>query len=188
MESPSFSEYLSSQTSHHGHGLAVVTPAFIGLGTNIGERQQNIQEAIAQLRALPDTQFISASNLYETPPLGILEQPSFLNAVCKIETALEPDDLLAQLKNIERRLGRPETYVKWGPRVIDLDILFYGDLTIHTPHLKIPHPEIANRKFVLVPLLDLQNQKHPVLGQTVEELLCQTQDESSITKIACLVS
>ncbi|ACF12729.1 2-amino-4-hydroxy-6-hydroxymethyldihydropteridine pyrophosphokinase [Chloroherpeton thalassium ATCC 35110] len=183
MELHSSSEHFPTKRVSSPHEIAVVTPVFIGLGTNIGNRFQNIHDAIDELRALPESQLAAISNLYETPPLGILDQPSFLNAVCKIDTSLEPEELLAQLKSIERRLGRPETYIKWGPRVIDLDILFYGDLTLETAHLSIPHPEIANRKFVMVPLLDLQNPHHPILGKTIKELLAETRDSSSIIQL-----
>jgi len=111
------------------------------------------------------------SPVYETPPWGYLDQPAFLNIVIRGVTGLKPLPLLAYLKQLELTLGREATF-HWGPRLIDIDILFYGDLVVETPMLSLPHPSLAERAFVLVPLADLAAElRHPVLGKSVRELL-----------------
>ncbi|GAB4424089.1 MAG: 2-amino-4-hydroxy-6-hydroxymethyldihydropteridine diphosphokinase [Anaerolineales bacterium] len=141
----------------------------IALGTNLGERLDNLRGAIQALA--PDVNVLAESHVYETPPWGYADQPTFLNMVVKAETGLEPDALLKHLKQIEAALGR-EKSVRWGPRLIDLDILFYDDLVIDTPPLVIPHPRLHERGFVLVPLADVGAEVvHPVLGEFVWELL-----------------
>ena len=121
--------------------------AYIALGSNVGNRLETCQKAIACIKNLPNTSVTKQSSLIETTPIGVLNQPLFLNGVIEIETELSPLNLLSCLKEIERNLGRVPTQ-KWGPRTIDLDILTYGNLTMHTPELKLPHPEIKNRKFI----------------------------------------
>ena len=125
---------------------------YIALGTNLGERLDNLRTAIAALA--PGVLMLTKSHVYETPPWGYEDQPAFLNMVVKVETGLEPEPLLTYLKQIEAGLGR-EKSVRWGPRLIDLDILFYDDLVIDTPPLVIPHPRLHERAFVLVPLADV---------------------------------
>ncbi|NTW49510.1 MAG: 2-amino-4-hydroxy-6-hydroxymethyldihydropteridine diphosphokinase [Chlorobiales bacterium] len=156
---------------------------FIGLGTNIGNRLSNLREAVRALQALPDTTLIAVSSAYETPPIGFSDQDNFYNAVCLIQTALEPEDLFYYLKQIERQLGRPEQYERWGPRIIDLDILLYGDMIFKTDTISIPHIEMPNRKFVLVPLLELQNPIHPILRKTIKELVAECKDPSLLKKL-----
>jgi 2-amino-4-hydroxy-6-hydroxymethyldihydropteridine diphosphokinase len=113
----------------------------------------------------------SRSSIYETPPWGVLDQPAFLNQVVKGKTYLKPEALLAALKRLEKHMGRQPT-VRYGPRLIDLDILFFDDLVLEAPGLTIPHPGLAERAFVLAPLADLAPELiHPVLGKTVRELL-----------------
>lgn len=142
---------------------------YISLGTNLGDRLANLKAARAALA--PAVQLMACSRVYQTPPWGYLEQPAFLNQVVKGETSLLPEDLLDFLKQLEVRLGRRPA-PRYGPRVIDLDILFYADLIIDTPDLSIPHPHLAERAFVLVPLADLDpSLRHPLLGTTVRELL-----------------
>lgn len=141
----------------------------IALGTNLGERLDNLRAAIDAMA--PEVNVLAESHVYETPPWGYEDQPAFLNMVVKAETDLEPEDLLKYLKQIEAELGR-EKSVRWGPRLIDLDILFYADLVINTPPLVIPHPRLHERAFVLVPLADVGAEVvHPVLGEFVWELL-----------------
>ena len=142
---------------------------YIALGTNLGERLDNLRAAIDALG--PDIHVLAKSHVYETPPWGYEDQPAFLNMVVKAETGLEPEPLLKYLKQIEAELGR-EKSIRWGPRLIDLDILFYDDLVLDTPPLIIPHPRLHERAFVLVPLADVAPEYvHPVLGEFVWELL-----------------
>ena len=144
---------------------------FIALGTNLGERLTNLRMAIAALA--PDVSVLTESHVYETPPWGYEDQPAFLNMVVKAETDLEPESLLTYLKQIEAELGR-EKSIRWGPRLIDLDILFYDNLVINTPPLIIPHPRLHERGFVLVPLADIASEfTHPVLGKSVNEFLAE---------------
>jgi 2-amino-4-hydroxy-6-hydroxymethyldihydropteridine diphosphokinase len=141
---------------------------YIALGTNLGDRLKTLKDAIAHLppMVLP----LAASPVYQTAPWGYSDQPDYLNQVIEAETGLKPIDLLKYLKELEVRLGRRPTF-RYGPRVIDMDILFYDDLLLETPELVIPHPRLHERDFVLVPLADLApNKYHPVLGKTVGEL------------------
>ncbi len=156
---------------------------YIALGTNLGERIDNLRAAI-ELMA-PDVIVLAKSHVYETPPWGYEDQPPFLNMVVKAETDLEPEELLTYLKQIEAGLGR-EKSIRWGPRLIDLDILFYDDLIIDTPPLVIPHPRLHERGFVLVPLADVAaDYVHPVLGEFVWELLLKA-DMSGIQPLSAL--
>jgi 2-amino-4-hydroxy-6-hydroxymethyldihydropteridine diphosphokinase len=139
-----------------------------------------INRAIAQLSELPQTILIAVSSIYESPPIDGSEQNHFLNAVCKLKTELLPHDLLKALKDIERNIGRPERYARWSPRLIDLDLLFYGDLVIQQDDLTIPHAEIPNRKFVLLPMLEIEDVWHPLLKKNLSTLLAETKDMSVI--------
>jgi len=152
---------------------------YLGFGSNLGERAANLQAA---LRALPPkVRPLAQSSTYETPPWGYTDQPHFLNMVVQAETDLAPLALLGFLKNLEREVGRTPSF-RYGPRQIDLDILFYDDLVLQTPELCIPHPRLHERAFVLVPLADLApNLRHPALGQTVAEMLASI-DISGITR------
>jgi len=144
---------------------------YIALGTNLGERMNNLRTAITTLS--PDVTVLAESHVYETPPWGFEDQPAFLNMVAKAETGLEPEVLLGYLKQIEVKLGREKT-VRWGPRLIDLDILFYDDLIIESPPLVIPHPRLHERAFVLVPLVDVAPEVvHPVFQMNVSNLLAK---------------
>jgi 2-amino-4-hydroxy-6-hydroxymethyldihydropteridine diphosphokinase len=142
---------------------------YIALGTNLGDRLTNLHTAISSL--LPEINVLAESHVYETPPWGYEDQPTFLNMVIKAETNLEPEPLLTYLKQLEVELGREQNF-RWGPRLIDLDILFYDDLVINTPPLIIPHPRLYERAFVLVPLVDVAPELiHPVLQRSVSQLL-----------------
>jgi 2-amino-4-hydroxy-6-hydroxymethyldihydropteridine diphosphokinase len=141
--------------------------AFVGLGSNLGERETMIRLALDDLSRLPATRLVRASSLYDTEPVGDVEQPNFLNAVAEVETDLTARQLLWNLQLIERRLGRTRTR-RWGPRTIDLDLLLYGRLIVDEPDLQVPHPELTRRSFVLVPLAELDPLLvHPVTGQTL---------------------
>lgn len=142
---------------------------YIALGTNLGNRLENLKNAVNSLP--PEVRIIKASPVYETPPWGYLDQADFLNQVLETETDLAPHELLAYLKRLENQIGRKKSF-KYGPRLIDLDILFYDDLILETTNLSIPHPRIHERAFVLVPLADLNPDiRHPGSGLTVQELL-----------------
>ena len=134
---------------------------YLALGTNLGDRPANLRAALKALA--PEVKVLSESKIYETPPWGYENQPAFLNMAIKAETSMEPQALLAYLKNLEADLGRAKTF-RNGPRRIDLDILFYDFLVLDTPPLTIPHPHLQERAFVLVPLNDIASDLvHPVL-------------------------
>jgi 2-amino-4-hydroxy-6-hydroxymethyldihydropteridine diphosphokinase len=153
---------------------------FIGLGSNIGERQKYLNDAAAALKSVPDTKFVWASPVYESDPYGKTDQAKFLNAVIEIETALEPAALLPHLKSIEARLGRTNQE-HWGPREIDLDILLYDGLVFRDASVEVPHPDLVNRRFVLFPLREIApDLVHPLNGMTVSELLASCTDKGRV--------
>lgn len=141
--------------------------AFIGLGSNLGEREAQIRMALDDLARLPGSRLVRASSLYDSEPVGDVDQPNYLNAAVEFETELTARQLLWNLMLIERRLGRTRTR-RWGPRTIDLDLLLYGPLVVDEPDLQVPHPELLRRSFVLVPLIEIDPLLlHPVTGQTL---------------------
>ncbi len=128
---------------------------YLGIGSNFGDRRKYIRAAIQKIKELKDTKVIKVSRLYETRPVGgPAGQGKFLNAALKIKTAIPPLAFLKEIKKIEKRLGRVKT-VRFGPRSIDLDILFYGNSVISRPKLKVPHPRVFQREFVMQPLLEV---------------------------------
>ena len=130
--------------------------AFVGLGSNLGDRERTLQRALEELRLLPDTSVRSVSSFRDTAPVGIVDQPRFLNGAAELETGLGPRTLLDALLAIERSLGRERSGVPpGGPRTLDLDLLLYGEAEIDEPGLRVPHPRLAERRFVLEPLLEL---------------------------------
>ena len=141
---------------------------YLALGTNLGDRLANLKQAISSLT--PQLDVKAKSQVYETPPWGFEDQPKFLNQVIKAKTYLDPEPLLKHLKRLEVALGRKESFVN-GPRLIDIDILFYDDLVMNKPSLVIPHPRLHERGFVLLPLLDIApDLVHPVYKKAVREL------------------
>ncbi|MEO6263744.1 MAG: 2-amino-4-hydroxy-6-hydroxymethyldihydropteridine diphosphokinase [Luteimonas sp.] len=128
--------------------------AWIGLGGNVGDPVATLRAALTDLDALPDTRLMRASRLYRTPAWGMANQPDFVNAVALLETALGARDLLDGLLGIERAFGR-ERRERWGPRVLDLDLLLYGDAVIDEPGLRVPHPHLHQRAFALLPLVEI---------------------------------
>ena len=150
--------------------------AYIGIGSNLGSPKKNCDQAIDLIRNHPEISTTTQSPYYETEPVGPKNQGWFINAVIQVQTNLEPSALLTILFDVEKEMGRIRRG-KWGPRIIDLDLLFYGDRVINNETLKLPHPEVANRRFVLEPLCDIAADFiHPVLKKTMKELLSQLQD------------
>ncbi len=157
--------------------------AYIGIGSNLGDKLYHCEKAISEILKVDRHRLLAKSSLFKTEPVGYSSQDWFINGVIKIETDLEPSELLRILKSIEGRLGRTETF-RWGPRTIDLDILFFDDLQIETRELRVPHPLIQDRKFVLVPLAEIdQNLIHPVLKKTIRELLDNFERDQKVEKL-----
>jgi 2-amino-4-hydroxy-6-hydroxymethyldihydropteridine diphosphokinase len=146
-----------------------MTTAFLGLGSNMGNRLANLQEAVDHLDAQPGIAVVRSSRVYETDPVGGPPQPDFLNAVIEVETSLAPRELLEACRAVEQALHRVRT-VRWGPRSIDVDILAYDRRTVDEPDLQIPHPRMHERAFVLLPLLELDSDPQLPAGATVASL------------------
>lgn len=145
---------------------------YIGIGSNLGDRLSNCRQAIQAIGREKGNKIVACSSFYLTEPVGIKDQNWFVNAVIAVETTLSPYQLIDFLRNVEKKMGRKRKKERWGPRIIDLDILFYENLICQEKNLQVPHPEIAKRKFVLLPLKDIApHLVHPILGKTVSELL-----------------
>jgi 2-amino-4-hydroxy-6-hydroxymethyldihydropteridine diphosphokinase len=144
--------------------------AFIGLGSNLGNRQENIRSALRKLEESGAGRVVAQSSLAETAPVGYQDQPDFVNAVAQMETTLTPEQLLAAALGVEQEMGRVRT-IRWGPRVIDIDILLYDDVSVDLPGLTIPHPEMTRRRFVLEPLAEIAPDLTLPGGMTVREAL-----------------
>lgn len=154
---------------------------YLAFGSNLGDRLANLKQAITSLTPQMDVK--AKSNVYETPPWGYEDQPKFLNQVVKAKTYLEPEPLLKHLKRLEVALGRQETFPN-GPRLIDIDILFYDNLILHSPSLLIPHPRLHERAFVLLPLMDIDPELvHPANKKSVREMVMSCNLEG-IEKVA----
>ena len=143
---------------------------YLGLGSNLGDRKEHLRRAVEELQG-PDLRIVRLSPLYETEPVEYTQQPWFVNQVAEAETGLFPMQLFSRMGRVERALGRVRGIPK-GPRVIDIDILFFGRAVVRTAKLEIPHPRIAERRFVLAPLADLTPElRHPVTRKTIREML-----------------
>lgn len=155
---------------------------YIGIGSNLGDRKANIVEAVDRVSKLPSTRVVRASSLYESEPLGDAKT-WFVNSVIEIETEIAPDALLRKLKAIEQAMGRKRVKGKrWGSRVIDLDILLWNQEVVEKRSLRIPHPEMHKRRFVLLPLAELApHVVHPNLGQSVSSLLATVKDAKRVS-------
>lgn len=158
--------------------------AYVALGSNLGERLQNLQQAVDRLGELG--RMTAISHVYETDPVGYTEQPLFLNAVVRLETALPPAELMTALLAIEQAMGRVRT-IKYGPRTLDLDLLFYDQVVMVGDHLTLPHPRLHERAFVLVPLAEIAPQLvHPRRQRTVQELLDELPETDGVRRFARL--
>jgi 2-amino-4-hydroxy-6-hydroxymethyldihydropteridine diphosphokinase len=156
---------------------------FLSLGSNVGDREKNLRAAIAALPKL-GVQIKKVSSIYETEPVDFLDQPWFLNCVVEGETTVPPVELLTELRALEQRMGSKKL-VPRGPRLIDLDILVYGQQTIDSPELQVPHPRMHLRRFVLAPLVEIApDLKHPSWSGTAAHLLATTHDKSAVKKIS----
>jgi 2-amino-4-hydroxy-6-hydroxymethyldihydropteridine diphosphokinase len=147
-----------------------MSTAYIGIGSNLGTREENCERAIDLLIDKGLT-ILKQSSMIETEPWGVIDQPAFINMAVSVDTTLPPETLLTLVKEIETELGRTETF-RWGPRIIDLDILFYDNVVMEKPDMSIPHPHIKDRDFVLRPLAEIApDLVHPVLKKRIKELL-----------------
>jgi len=151
---------------------------YLGLGSNLGRRRENLEAALAALASRPGTRVLAVSPLIETEPVGGPPgQGPYLNGAARVETDLAPEALLAELQAIERALGRREG-PRWGPRPVDLDILLYGDTVLETPALTVPHPRLRERRFVLAPLAAIApDARDPVTGLAVRDLLARLKEK-----------
>ncbi len=150
--------------------------AYLGLGSNQGDRVTLLNDALARLAGSGRVRVTKRSSLYETAPVGMTEQPGFLNLVAEVETDLDPQDLLELALVVERSLGRVRTQ-RWGPRTVDIDILLYGDVRVDTPILAIPHPEMTRRRFVLEPLLEIAPDAALPDGRRLATFLPEVRDQ-----------
>jgi 2-amino-4-hydroxy-6-hydroxymethyldihydropteridine diphosphokinase len=155
---------------------------FLGIGTNLGQRERNLEEAVARIEEFIGP-VIDSSSIYETEPWGFDAEDKFLNMAVKVETDLAPSFLLQKTQMIESLMGRVKGHQRYSSRVIDIDILLYEDIVLDKETLKIPHPLIQERKFVLVPLCDIASEKiHPVLKRSFAELLEICEDRSEVKR------
>lgn len=155
--------------------------AYLGLGTNLGDRLDNLETAIQLLNKHPKIDITAKSSIYITKPFGYIDQPDFLNMVVEISTILSPEDILDVIKEVEAILGRTRE-IHWGPRIIDIDILLYDDKIINSENLVIPHPYITKRLFVLIPLSEIYNGSIPGIFLTIEQLIEELDSEKGDVK------
>jgi len=157
--------------------------AYIGIGSNLGDKVGQCEKAITEILKADHNKLLAKSSFFKTRPLGYTTQDWFINAVIKIETELKPLQLLRALKGIESQLGREGTF-RWGPRTIDLDILFFDERQVRTQELQIPHPLLHERQFVLIPLAEIDRDLiHPVLKKSIGELLDDMKEDQGVKKL-----
>jgi 2-amino-4-hydroxy-6-hydroxymethyldihydropteridine diphosphokinase len=159
-----------------------MTTAWIGIGSNVGERALFGRRAVEELGNENGVEVTGISSLYETSPIGGPPQRSYINLVARIETTLEPRPLLETTQRIEKRLGRDESAIRWGPRVIDLDVLLFGEEKISEPDLEIPHPRLKERRFVLIPLLEIDPELTDPWGTRYADALDEAQGEVELSE------
>lgn len=166
----------SSLVTHHS------SLVYVGIGSNLGKRKENCLEAISLLEESPFISVTKRSSLFETEPVGYEDQPPFINCVIEIETTLDPRRLLRVCQEVEDILGR-EREIRWGPRIIDIDILLYNNLVINEQDLRIPHPHMHERGFALIPLSEIAPDViHPVKKKKIKDLLRAMKDRHSVVK------
>ncbi|WP_297529355.1 2-amino-4-hydroxy-6-hydroxymethyldihydropteridine diphosphokinase [Thiohalobacter sp.] len=163
--------------------MTAAVRACIGLGSNLGEPERQLRQAVAALASLPESRLLAVSSLYRNPPMGPADQPDYLNAVALLETGLEPEPLLDALQAIERAQGRLRDGTRWGPRTLDLDLLLYGARCIDSPRLQVPHPGLAVRAFVLAPLVEIAPELALPDGRPVATLAAAV-DASGLVRVA----
>jgi 2-amino-4-hydroxy-6-hydroxymethyldihydropteridine diphosphokinase len=157
--------------------------AYVGLGSNIGDKAGNILRALDILSQFDGIKVTKVSSFYETEPIGYEDQDWFINAVAQVETIFSPEELLSTFKKVEQIMGRKNT-IRWGPREIDLDLLMYDQLYFESPGLVIPHPRLHERAFVLVPLAEIAPDLfHPIQKKTIAELLAELQSQKTVREI-----
>ncbi len=156
---------------------------FLGMGSNLGDRSSRLEQAADLIAKIPDTEVVRLSSVYETEPWGLADQRDFLNQVAEIRTGLSPAGLLEACRAIETRLGRRRKK-RWGPRSIDIDILYFGTAVMEAENLRIPHPAVAARRFVLAPLAEIApGFTDPESGRTVAEMLKACTDSGSVRRV-----
>jgi 2-amino-4-hydroxy-6-hydroxymethyldihydropteridine diphosphokinase len=164
--------------------LGVETDAYIALGSNIGDRELNLLRAVAEVGRLPESRVTALSSFYETSPVGTVTQDAFYNAVLRLTTSLDARDLLTRLLHIEDTSFKRVRTVHQGPRRMDLDLLLYGNSVINEENLVVPHPHLAERRFVLQPLCEIApDLVHPLLGTPVRELLASLKSDETVVKL-----
>jgi 2-amino-4-hydroxy-6-hydroxymethyldihydropteridine diphosphokinase len=160
-----------------------VSRAYIGLGSNMGDRLENLKAGVAALAAaIPEVLVVGKSSVYDSEPVGMTDQPNFLNAVVSLETTLDPYQLLSLLHKIEIDMGR-RRITRWGPRTLDMDVLMYGDVEQDDPKLILPHPRLSERRFVLEPLLEIEPAATLPAGTPLKKLLDELGDDQATWRV-----